>query len=119
MNVLCVVVVLSLIPACQPGSLACDLLLKPVEEGPDVSHHPRLTFDLVLKCNECFSLMTNSQKNFSFFSQVTGRWHLIAVSSNYCWVTALLNSLILPSFKVDVTSSEKSDYYDANIRIKM
>ncbi|XP_017264156.1 uncharacterized protein LOC108231581 [Kryptolebias marmoratus] len=86
MKVLCVVVVvLSLASVCQPASLACDLLLQPVEEGPDI----------------------------------LGRWYLVAMSSDYCWVAALLNSLFVPSFQVDVTSTEKLNYYDANIKIKM
>ncbi|XP_038551734.1 uncharacterized protein LOC119885660 [Micropterus salmoides] len=86
MKTLCVaVVVLSLTSVCQPASLACEKLLKPVDKGPDLS----------------------------------GGWYLIAISSDVCLVTTLLNSVFWPSFAVDVTSKDTPNIYDVNFKVKM
>ncbi|XP_038551733.1 uncharacterized protein LOC119885659 isoform X2 [Micropterus salmoides] len=86
MKNLCVaVVVLSLTSVCQPASLACEKLLKPVDKGPDFS----------------------------------GSWYLIAISSDSCLATTLLNSFFWPSVAVDITSKDIPNIYNGNFKIKM
>ncbi|XP_029007507.1 uncharacterized protein LOC114856058 [Betta splendens] len=81
MKTLCVaVVVLSLTSVCQSATLACEKLLKPLDQSPDLS----------------------------------GRWFIIAMSSDYCLITAYLNSLIGPTFLVDVTAQDTPKVYSAN-----
>ncbi|XP_041837344.1 uncharacterized protein LOC121637325 isoform X2 [Melanotaenia boesemani] len=51
-------------------------------------------------------------------SDVLGRWYTIGMSSNYCWLPALFNTLLVPSFLVDITSTERQHYYDINVTLK-
>ncbi|KAF7207541.1 putative LOC107384931-like protein, partial [Nothobranchius furzeri] len=86
MKTLCVAVVaLSLISACRPSSLACEMLLQPMDQDPEV----------------------------------LGRWYVIALSSNYCWVASMFNTVLAPSIQLDVTSAGKPHYYDVNFTLKV
>ncbi|XP_074497294.1 uncharacterized protein LOC141771177 isoform X2 [Sebastes fasciatus] len=86
MKTLCVAaVVLSLTSVCQPASLACEKLLKPVDKGPDVS----------------------------------GSWYIIAVATESCWATTLLNSVFWPSIEVIITSMSTPNLYSSKFKFKM
>ncbi|XP_069547157.1 uncharacterized protein [Brachyistius frenatus] len=86
MKSLCVAaVVLSLISVCQPASLACEQLVKPVDQGPDLS----------------------------------GRWYVIATSTELCLTSTLLNAVFWPSIAADITSKDIPNIYSANIWIKV
>ncbi|XP_067361950.1 uncharacterized protein [Channa argus] len=86
MKTLCIAaVVLSLTSVCQPASLDCDNLLKPVDKSPDLS----------------------------------GRWFIIAMSSEICMIPALLNSLMFPSIAVDITAQAKPNIYETTVRFKL
>ncbi|XP_068568576.1 uncharacterized protein [Cebidichthys violaceus] len=86
MKTLCVaaVVVLSLTSVCQAASLACEKLLKPVDNDPDLR----------------------------------GSWYLIAISSQSCWVSTVVSSVLWPSIEVNVTSKDTRNIYTAEYKYK-
>ncbi|XP_024124895.1 uncharacterized protein LOC112144552 [Oryzias melastigma] len=63
----------------------------------------------------CNNLLTPTDKN----PQLLGRWHMIAFASESCLATTLFNSLIWPSLAMDITSKDKPNTYDYNIKVKM
>ncbi|XP_014867319.1 PREDICTED: uncharacterized protein LOC106932890 [Poecilia mexicana] len=79
------VVLLSLFSVSQPASLACEVLLQPVDQLQDIQ----------------------------------GTWYFVAVSSSYCWVVTVLNTLGAPSLQIDFTSTSKSNVYDMNLKMKI
>ncbi|XP_035799328.1 uncharacterized protein LOC111588782 isoform X1 [Amphiprion ocellaris] len=50
---------------------------------------------------------------------ISGTWHYIAVSTEHCWSTTLLNVFFWPSAAVDITAKGTPNIYDANVKIKM
>nr|XP_046239085.1 uncharacterized protein LOC124056047 [Scatophagus argus] len=50
---------------------------------------------------------------------LSGSWHIIAVSSENCLFTALINALVLLSAKVNITSKDTPNTYDTNFKIKI
>ncbi|XP_041837338.1 uncharacterized protein LOC121637323 isoform X3 [Melanotaenia boesemani] len=60
----------------------------------------------------------NLTKTVDQGSDVLGRWYIIGVSTTYCWLQAIFNSIVAPSFLVDVTATERQHYYDVNVTLK-
>ncbi|XP_012773568.1 uncharacterized protein LOC101474941 [Maylandia zebra] len=77
-------VLLSLISVGQPASLACEKLLKPVDQRPDL----------------------------------IGRWHFIAVSTEFCLSSTLVSALFSPSAAVDVISKGEPNLYGDTTYLK-
>ncbi|XP_037534760.1 uncharacterized protein LOC119411880 [Nematolebias whitei] len=50
---------------------------------------------------------------------LSGRWYYIAISTEVCLPTTLLDSIIWPSFSMDVTSKDTPNLYDGLARVKM
>ncbi|XP_012709330.3 uncharacterized protein LOC105918728 [Fundulus heteroclitus] len=49
---------------------------------------------------------------------MSGRWQIIAISTKVCLPTVLLNSILWPSFAIDVTSKGTPNLYSGMFRIK-
>ncbi|XP_041837340.1 uncharacterized protein LOC121637324 isoform X2 [Melanotaenia boesemani] len=60
----------------------------------------------------------NLTKTVDQGSDVLGRWYIIGMSTTYCWLPVLFNSLLVPSFHVDFTPTERQHYYDVNVTLK-
>ncbi|KAK2861819.1 hypothetical protein Q5P01_001352 [Channa striata] len=50
---------------------------------------------------------------------LSGRWFVIAMSSDVCLIPALLNSLLWPSFAVDFTAQSTPNIYESNVTFKI
>ncbi|XP_022597879.1 uncharacterized protein LOC111219473 [Seriola dumerili] len=50
---------------------------------------------------------------------ISGRWYLIAMSSNACIFKGFLNAFLWPSFAMDIIATDTSNIYDANFRFGM
>ncbi|XP_056252321.1 uncharacterized protein LOC130181871 [Seriola aureovittata] len=50
---------------------------------------------------------------------ISGRWYLIAMSSNTCFFQGFMNAFLWPSFAVDITATDTSNIYNATLRFGM
>lgn len=68
-----------------------------------------------LQSNKKKPKITNEQTMSSF--QLTGKWYLIAMSSNSCWATAF--SVLPFGVYVNITAMEEANIYEATFSLKM
>lgn len=128
MKTLCsVAAVLGLATLCHSASLACQNLTNPLPQGPDVGNYVIICMMLVfLFCDFFISIWPQYHEcvNNCIFNpavyQVSGTWYIIAVSSPYCLVTTLTESLLSLSAKVTFSPTEITEnVYIARVDAKM
>lgn len=68
-----------------------------------------------LQSNKKKTKITNEQTMSSF--QLTGKWYLIAMSSNSCWATAF--SVLPFGVYVNIMAMEEANIYEATFSLKM
>ncbi|XP_026205312.1 uncharacterized protein LOC113155049 [Anabas testudineus] len=63
----------------------------------------------------CDKLLKQADKS----PDLSGRWYLIAMSSDICLIPAILNTLFWPSVAMDITAQETPNVYNGSYNINM